>query len=140
MMRLFATFSLLLCSLMGWAQLDMTTPFIKYNLHGSCTIFDYTQKKWIISDSTDASIASLPASTFKIVNLLIALETGVIKDENEVIKWPGKTDTTRYGYRPEIYHNMMVKEAFEVSAVWVFLDLAQKIGRDRYQHYLTECN
>ena len=124
---------------MGWAQLDMTTPFRKYNLHGSCTIFDYTQKKWIMSDSTDARIASLPASTFKIINMLIALETGVIKDENEVIKWPGKTDTTRYGYRPEIYHDMSVKEAFEVSAVWVFLDLAQKIGRERYQHYLTAC-
>ncbi|HHG83142.1 MAG TPA: hypothetical protein ENJ82_00205, partial [Bacteroidetes bacterium] len=30
-----------------------------------------------------------PASTFKILNALIALETGVIEDTNEVIKWDG---------------------------------------------------
>jgi beta-lactamase class D len=54
-----------------------------------------------------------------------------------MIKWPGITDTTRYGYRPEIYRDMTVKEAFEVSAVWVFLYLAEKIGRERYKHYLT---
>lgn len=31
----------------------------------------------------------LPASTFKIVNSLIGLETGKITDENMVIKWDG---------------------------------------------------
>ena len=92
-----------------------------------------------MSDSLDAEVASLPASTFKIVNLLIALETGAIRDENEVVKWPGVADTVKYGYRPEIYKDMTVKDAFQVSAVWVFLDLAQRIGRDQYKYYLTLC-
>nr|WP_265714840.1 MULTISPECIES: hypothetical protein [Sphingobacterium] len=48
--------------------------------------------------------------------MLIALETGTIKDENEIMKWPGKTDTVKYGYRPDIYRDITVKEAFEVSA------------------------
>lgn len=34
---------------------------------------------------------------------------------------------------------MQQKEAFEVSAAWVFLDLAKRIGRERYRHYLTLC-
>lgn len=127
---------LLLESLTGKSQVDFSKPFRDCRLQGSCTIFDDQNQKWIYSDSIDAQIPSLPASTFKIVNLLIALETGVIQNENEVIRWPGKTDTTRYGYRPEIYHDMTVKEAFEVSAVWVFLDLAGKIGRERYAKYL----
>ena len=117
----------------------MVAPFKACNLHGSCTIYDYKQQKWLMSDSTDANIPSLPASTFKIINLLIALETGVITDEKEVLKWPGTMDTVRYGYRPETYRDLSIQEAFEISAVWVFLDLAQKIGREHYRHYLTLC-
>lgn len=135
-----ALFFLLFAAVTGFGQPDMVAPFKACNLHGSCTIYDYKNQKWMMSDPADAEIASLPASTFKIINLLIALESGVVKDENEVVKWPGSTDTTRYGYRPEIYKDMTVKEAFEVSAVWVFLDMANKIGRERYHHYLSECN
>ncbi len=138
-MRLLSLVIFLLCLATADAQPDMVTPFRDCHLQGSCTIYNYSQKQWLMSDSTDAGVASLPASTFKIVNLLIALETGVIRNENEVVRWPGITDTAKYGYRPDIYRDMTVKEAFQVSSVWVFLDLAQRIGRDRYQHYLTLC-
>lgn len=109
------------------------------DIPGSTVIYDYAAKKWICTDSADAWKPSQPASTFKIINLLIALETGVIKDENEVIKWPGKTDTSLYGYRPEIYKDMTVKRAFEVSAGWAFIELSKKIGKERYRHYLKAC-
>ncbi len=109
------------------------------DIPGSTVIYDYAAKKWIYTDSADAFQPSLPASTFKIINLLIALETGVIKDEHAVIKWPGHTDTSLYGYRPEIYKNMTVRKAFEVSAGWVFIELSRKIGKERYRHYLEAC-
>ncbi|WP_353718834.1 penicillin-binding transpeptidase domain-containing protein [Dyadobacter sp. 676] len=119
-----------------FAQLDLVTPFKDCNSTGSITIYDYKKQKWIISDEVDSRSETQPASTFKIINLLVALETGVIKDENEVIKWPGSTDTTLYGYRPEIYKDITVKEAFEVSAGWAFIELAKRIGREKYAHYL----
>ncbi|WP_119081034.1 penicillin-binding transpeptidase domain-containing protein [Chitinophaga alhagiae] len=109
------------------------------NIPGNTVIYNYRQQQWTFTDSADALVTSLPASTFKVVNLLIALETGVIKDEMEVVKWPGHTDTTLYGYRPSIYKDMTVKEAFEVSAGWVFMELSKKIGKERYRHYLTAC-
>lgn len=87
-----------------------------------------------MSDTTDIKQGCLPASTFKIINLLIALETKTIANENEIVKWIGKVDTVKYGYRPEIYRDMTVKEAFEVSAGWVFIELAKKIGRENYQN------
>ncbi|RFS13722.1 penicillin-binding transpeptidase domain-containing protein [Emticicia sp. C21] len=121
------------------AQIDFVTPFKDCQIEGSTSIYDYKNKKWILSDSKDAQVETLPASTFKIINLFIALETGVIKDENEVVKWVGTTDTTLYGYRPDIYKDMTVKEAFEVSAGWVFIELAKKIGKERYKHYLKLC-
>ncbi|WDF57176.1 alpha/beta fold hydrolase [Mucilaginibacter sp. KACC 22063] len=121
------------------AQVDLMEPFRDYKLKGSTTIYDYKNKKWLFSDQADAGVAMLPASTFKVVNILIALEAGTIKDENEIVKWPGSTDTVKYGYRPEIYHDISVKEAFEVSAGWAFVELAKKINRNIYQHYLDAC-
>ncbi|WP_409590537.1 penicillin-binding transpeptidase domain-containing protein [Sphingobacterium sp.] len=104
---------------------------------GDIMILDVQNNKWFASDAKSVFIPSLPASTFKIINLLIALETKVISDENQIVKWTGHTDTVKYGYRPDIYRDMTVKEAFEKSAGWVFVELAKKIGKKNYQHYLT---
>lgn len=127
---------LLFCSFSTFAQPDLITPFKNCNATGSITIYDYKRQKWTTSEEADSRSETQSASTFKIINLLVALETGVIKDENEVIKWPGSTDTTLYGYRPEIYRDITVKEAFEVSAGWAFIELAKRIGREKYGHYL----
>lgn len=114
--------------------------FDSCQVDGSTVIFDNSKKEWIVSDTLEIKKETLPASTFKIINLLIALETKTIKDENEIIKWVGKTDTIKYGYRPEIYHDMTVKEAFKVSAGWVFIELAKKIGKEEYKKYLSQCS
>lgn len=114
--------------------------FDECNVQGSIVIFDNNKKEWIVSDTVLSKTEHLPASTFKIINLLIALETGVIKDENELFHWSGEMDTVKYGYRPETYRDMTVKEAFEISAVWVFIKIAQRIGRERYIYYLDACN
>lgn len=115
------------------------TSFKECGVSGSVTLFNQQQQQWIFSDSTDAMKGSLPASTFKIINLLIALETGVIRSEQDTVRWPGYTDTAFYGYRPDIYKDMTVQEAFEVSAGWVFMELAKRIGRERYLYYLKAC-
>ncbi|HAY3501324.1 class D beta-lactamase [Elizabethkingia anophelis] len=117
---------------------DFQSYFDSCGVEGSIAIYDIESQKWIVSDTVGLVIETLPASTFKIINLLIALETNTIKDENEIVKWVGSTDTVKYGYRPEIYHDMSVKEAFELSAVWVFVELAKKMGKDTYKKYLTE--
>ena len=117
---------------------DFQSYFDSCGVEGSIAIYDIESQKWIVSDTVGLVIETLPASTFKIINLLIALETNTIKDENEIVKWVGSTDTVKYGYRPEIYHDMSVKEAFELSAGWVFVELAKKMGKDTYKKYLTE--
>ena len=106
---------------------------------GSVTVYDYKNQKWITSDSIDAAIPNVPASTFKIINLLIALETGVISDEQDTVKWIGEINEDLYMHRPSTYKDMTVKEAFEVSAGWVFMELAKKIGREKYLYYLEAC-
>jgi beta-lactamase class D len=119
---------------------EFKSYFDDCGVNGSIVIFDKNNQNWILSDTLSVKNESLPASTFKIINLLIALETKTIKNENEIVKWVGATDTVKYGYRPEIYHEMTVKEAFEVSAGWEFIELAKKIGRNNYKKYLSKCN
>ena len=138
MLRLLFLYCLLPITVSG--QIDTKKPFAECHLDGSTTIYDYTRQNWIFTDEADSEKATLPASTFKIINSLIALETGVIRGENDIIKWIGKVDTALYGYRPEIYRNMTVQEAFRESAGWVYIELAKKIGRDRYRSYLNQCH
>ncbi|QRY60736.1 hypothetical protein JVX97_19050 [Sphingobacterium siyangense] len=45
----------------------------------------------LIPTDSIAIVENSPASTFKIINMLIALETKTIDDENTVVKWPGTT-------------------------------------------------
>jgi beta-lactamase class D len=66
-----------------------------------------------------------PASTFKIVNALIGIQTGIISDENMVIKWDGVKR-----WNEEWNKDLTMKEAFAVSAVPYFQEVARRIGRD----------
>lgn len=138
-MRTPLLFILILYCCVATGQIDLAKPFKDCKVTGSTTVYDYKKHQWIYSDSADATKQTLPASTFKVINLLIALQTGIIKDENVTVRWVGKTDTSLYGYRPEIYRDMTVKEAFELSAGWVFVELAKKVGKERYMQYLRTC-
>lgn len=75
--------------------------------------------------------AYLPASTFKIVNALIGLQTGKIQSDSMVIKWDGIV-------RPVAAWNkdLSMYEAFRVSAVPYFQEVARRIGKDTMQFWL----
>ena len=132
----------LLCPISMSAQADLTKIFQEYNVNGSITIYDLKKDNWIFSDKYDSEAGTLPASTFKIINSLIAIELGILSDEKEIIKFVGinNVDTIFYGNRPDIFKDMNLAEAFEKSAVWFHLELAKKIGREKYLNYLKQCN
>lgn len=119
---------------------DFKKYFDQCNVEGAIAVYDNKNHTWILSDTIATTKETLPASTFKIINLLIALETKTIASENDIVKWPGSTDTIKYDYRPNIYHDITVKEAFEVSAGWAFIELAKKIGKHNYKKYLSLCH
>lgn len=130
----------LITTRVAYGQVVLNKPFQDCNINGSITIYDYQAKKWTFSNANDSHVATLPASTFKIINTLIFLEAGVIADKHEIVEWPGKTDTVKYGYRPDIYHDMSLKEAYKRSAGWVYVELAKKVGKYRYRDFLTSSN
>ncbi len=65
----------------------------------------------------------LPASTFKIVNSLIGIETGVISNEKMIIKW----DSVKR-WNPDWNKDLTMEEAFRVSAVPYYQEVARRIG------------
>ena len=73
----------------------------------------------------------LPASTFKIFNSLAALETAVAPDDQLIIKWDGIVRS-----RAEWNKDMTMREAFKVSNVGYYQEIARRIGPARMQHYL----
>ncbi|OLY94981.1 penicillin-binding transpeptidase domain-containing protein [Cnuella takakiae] len=75
--------------------------------------------------------AFTPASTFKIVNGLIGLQTGVVENDSMVIKWDGLQRPAADWNRDLNFYN-----AFRVSAVPYFQEVARRIGRDTMQRWL----
>jgi len=73
----------------------------------------------------------LPASTFKIVNSLIGLQTGVITNDSMVIKWDGVQRSI-----PDWNRDLSMYQAFRVSAVPYYQEVARRIGRDTMQQWL----
>jgi beta-lactamase class D len=86
----------------------------------------------ISSDKTRSGEPKLPASTFKIPNSLIALETGVVADpDKDVFRWDGITRPIEAWNRD---HTM--RSAIAASAVPVYQEIARRIGEERMQHYV----
>ncbi len=73
----------------------------------------------------------LPASTFKIVNSLIGLQTGKISNDSMVIKWDGVERRIK-----DWNKDLTMYEAFRVSSVPYYQEVARRIGRDTMQFWL----
>ncbi len=73
----------------------------------------------------------LPASTFKIVNSLIGLQTGKIVNDSMIIKW----DSVKR-WNEDWNKDLTMYEAFRVSAVPYYQEVARRIGRDTMQLWL----
>lgn len=76
-----------------------------------------------------------PASTFKIFNSLVALEIPKIPDEQFVIAW----DSIDRGNN-KWNRDMNMREAFKVSNLGYYQELARRIGYDYMQHYVDTAN
>ena len=73
----------------------------------------------------------LPASTFKIVNSLIGLQTSKILDEKMIIKWDGVKRSNE-----DWNKDLTMEQAFKVSAVPYYQEVARRIGRDTMQLWI----
>lgn len=112
--------------------------FDENNVTGTFGLFDNGTGQFTIYNlSRFKDSAYLPASTFKIVNSLIGIETGRITNEKMPIKWDGVVRVfpggdTAYDWN----RDMNMEEAFAASALPYFQEVARRIGKDTMQHWL----
>jgi beta-lactamase class D len=99
---------------------------------GSFGMFDNGQGNFIVYNLPRfRDSVYTPASTFKIVNSLIGVETGRVKDDSTVIKWDSIVRR-----RTECNADMSMYQAFRLSCPPWYQQLARRIGKDTMQRWL----
>lgn len=105
--------------------------FTQNGVKGTLIVSSLDGATTYIHDDARAATPLLPASTFKIPNTLIALDTGVIT-ENDTLKWDGADRGVAAWNKDQT-----LETAFKSSCVWFYQELARRIGTARYETWLA---
>ena len=95
-------------------------------LTGTFVLFDREADTMLVWNETRARKRFTPASTFKIANSLIGLDTGAVKDVDEILPYGGKPQPFK-----QWEHDMGLREAIKISNVAIYQELARRIGLER---------
>jgi beta-lactamase class D len=111
---------------------DLAKHFADVGTSGTFVAYDVEAYTLIASDHDRSVEPRLPASTYKIPNSLIALETGVVEDpDKDVFKWDGVKRSIEAWNKDHT-----LRSAIAVSAVPVYQEIARRIGQERMQKYV----
>jgi beta-lactamase class D len=114
----------------GWGKF-----FESRKLIGTMVVLDEEREVTHVWNPKRAETPFSPASTFKIPNALIALDSKVVKDSDEVIPYGGTKEFIK-----EWERDMNLREAMKLSNVAVFHQVAKRIGLERMKEKLGEFN
>lgn len=127
LMKTYLIYFLLLFTSFAYGQTNINQIFKKYGVKGSTTIYNQNKRKWLYSDSLDAMRETLPLSTFNIINSCIALESGAIRTETEIIAGSNNNQSN-------------LNTAFKKNNIIFFQNLSKKIGKKDYLEFMKACN
>ncbi|QIE58757.1 class D beta-lactamase [Rasiella rasia] len=102
-------------------------------VNGSILVYSLADDTYYSNDYKWSEIGRLPASTFKIANSIIALETGVVENDSTLFKWNGEERRLSNWEQDLIF-----KEAFHFSCVPCYQEVAREIGAKRMSKYLDK--
>ena len=115
------------------ASVNLGSSFSQMGINGAILIYDRNNKKFYEHNPARNSQAFLPASTFKIFNSLVALETGVIPNDVAVLTWDGIQRQF-----PIWNQDTNIRQAFKNSTVWFYQVLARRIGYERMDKFIKQ--
>lgn len=82
----------------------------------------------------------LPASTFKIPNTVIALDSGVADGADFYLEWDSTTAPRQTWWPDSWSRNHTLRTALPESVVWFYKEIARRVGSERYADYLSRFN
>ena len=112
---------------------DLSKFFTEFQVRGGILVYDQSEDTYYVCNQERSVLPFLPASTFKIFNSLVALETGAVKDVDEVLKWDGKERM-----REQWNQDLNMRQAMEYSAVWFYQEMARRIGAESMEKWVKE--
>jgi beta-lactamase class D len=116
------------------AQTYRTTTLPARHYHGfggGFILYDRNADRYTLFRPEECRRRLTPASTFKILNSLIGLETRVITDEHFVIRWDSVHRDVESWNRD---HDLA--SAITNSVVWYYQELARRVGTARMSAYI----
>ncbi len=117
----------------GIERQDWAAEFAEVGITGTFVLYSPASGKWQFHDQARADSAYLPASTFKIFNSLVGLQTKAVAHDSILFKWDGKLR----GWEKWDMDQTM-KTAFQFSSVWYYQELARRIGQPKMQQWLNK--
>ncbi len=114
---------------------DLKQYYTAKNVEGCFTMLNNADGQITVYNMKLDTTRVLPASTFKIINSLIGLETGVITSDTMVIPW-NKVENANTNWNKDLG----MKEAFKVSSVPYYQEVARRIGKDTLQRWVDTIN
>ncbi|EKU98423.1 beta-lactamase class D [Leptolyngbya sp. PCC 7375] len=118
-----------------FVQPDFRQHFEDLEIEGSIIIYNQNQDVAFEYNRDRNTTPFLPASTFKILNSLISLETGVIANDLAILTWDGVERSFSAWNR-----DLNLRTAFQISAVWFYQVLARRVGHERMQQWVIDAN
>ncbi len=110
---------------------ELQKYFDAKNVEGCFTMLNNSDGSVMVYNMKFDTMRFTPASTFKIPNSLIALQTGIAPNDSLVIKWDGQKR-----WNNDWNRDMNMREAFKVSNVAYYQEIARRIGKDTMQQWL----
>jgi beta-lactamase class D len=114
---------------------EIAEIFARQGIRGTMVIASLDGAKTFIHDEDRAHRRFPAASTFKILNTLIALEEGAVTGKEEVIRWDGR----QYDF-PDWNRDQTLEGAYRASCVWYYQELARRVGAVKYRDYVRRCS
>nr|WP_077689128.1 MULTISPECIES: class D beta-lactamase [Nocardiopsis] len=105
---------------------DLEAAFSEEGVEGTFVLYDVRRRTAVVVGPEEARERAVPASTFKLANTLIGLQTGAVEDVDEVLPYGGEPQPVSAWER-----DMSLREALPASNVPVYQELARRVGHQR---------
>ncbi|PKQ64176.1 class D beta-lactamase [Labilibaculum filiforme] len=114
----------------NWGKL-----FQDNNVNGTFVLKNLNTSKTLTYNKERSDTEFVPASTFKILNSMIALQVSSIASVDDTIIWDGVDRE----YKPWNKDQTM-RTALPISCVWFYQELARSTGQEKMQKWINAAN